>query len=107
MAWNTVHPPKAPKEGQGNELFRLDCFRVAYHYHDRNATVKKNERFLLDFTDEGDPRDWTLDKIRNRLPIILIRCEAEDIAGSIDQRDIDAGLPKIVAWAETKTHNRG
>ena len=69
--------------------------------------MRKNERFMLDFTDEGDPRDWTLDKIRNRLPIILIRCEAEDIAGSIDQLGIDAGLPKIVAWAETKTHNRG
>jgi len=37
---------------------------------------------------------------------MLIRCEAEDIARSIDQRDIDAALPKYVAWAETKTHNR-
>jgi len=47
-----------------------------------------------------------LDKIKNRLPIMLIRCEAEDIARQVDQRDIDPALPKIVAWAETKTHNR-
>ena len=49
---------------------------------------------------------WTLDKIRHRLPIMLLRCEAENVARSVDQRDIDAALPKIVAWAETKTHNR-
>ena len=84
MAWNTVHPPKAPKKGQDNELLRFDCFQVAHHYRYRNATMRKNERFMLDFIDEGDSRAWTLDKIRNRLPIILIRCEAEDIAGSID-----------------------
>ena len=29
------------------------------------------------------------------------------IARSIDQRDVDAAVPKIVAWAETKTHRRG
>ena len=57
-------------------------------------------------TAEGDALAWTLDKIKNRLPIMLIRCEAEDIARQVDQRDIDAALPKIVAWAETKTHNR-
>jgi len=34
---------------------------------------------------------------------MLIKCEAEDVAKQIDQRDIDAALPKIVAWAETKT----
>ena len=73
----------------------------------RNATVKKNERFMLDFTDEGASLAWTLDKIRSRLPIILLRCEAEHIARTIDQRDIDARLPKIMATAETKTHNRG
>jgi hypothetical protein len=68
--------------------------------------VKKNERLMLDFTAEGDSLAWTLDQIKNRLPIMLIRCEAEDIARQIDQRDVDAALPKIVAWAETKTHNR-
>ncbi len=94
-------------EGQDKELLRFDCFRVAPHYHYRNAPAKKNERLMLDFTAEGDALAWTLDKIRNRLPIMLLRCEAENIAREVDQRDIDAALPKIVAWAETKTHNRG
>ena len=38
---------------------------------------------------------------------MLLRCEAETTARNVDQRDVDAALPHIVAWAETKTHNRG
>ena len=101
-----IHVYSDELEAPDKELLRFDCFRVAPHYHYRNANVKKNERLMLDFTAEGDPLSWTLDKIKNRLPIMLIRCEAEDIARQVDQRDIDAALPKIVAWAETKTHNR-
>ena len=93
-------------EGPDNEFLLFDCFRLAPHYHYRNASLKKNERLLLDFTAEGDSRAWTLDKIKNHLPIMLIRCQAADIARSIDQREVDAALPKIVAWTETKTHNR-
>ncbi|PKB82569.1 MAG: hypothetical protein BZY88_04000 [SAR202 cluster bacterium Io17-Chloro-G9] len=93
--------------GQDKELLRFDCFREAPHYHYRNGDTKKKERLMLDFTAEGDPLSWTLDKIKNRLPIMLIRCDAEDIARSLDQREVDAALPKIVAWAETKTRRRG
>ena len=41
-------------EGPCQAFLRLDCIRVASHYHYRNASVKKNERLLLDFTVEGD-----------------------------------------------------
>ena len=92
-------------EGPDKEFLRFDCFRLARHYHYRNASVKKNERLLLNFTAEGDSRAWTLDKIKNRLPTMLIRCQAADIARSIDRREVDAALPKIVAWTETTTHN--
>ena len=87
-------------------MLRFDCFRVAPHYHYRNATVKKNEWLMLDFTAEGDPLAWTLDKIRNRLPIMLLRCEAEDIARGVAQREIEAARPKIVALAVTTTRRR-
>jgi hypothetical protein len=90
--------------GEDKELLRFDCFRKGPHYHYRNEPKKKNERLMLDYTAEGDPLVWTLDKIKNRLPIMLIRCEAEDIARNLDQRDINNALPKIAAWAETKTH---
>jgi hypothetical protein len=93
-------------EGEDKELLRFDCFRINPHYHYRNSTIKKNERLELDFTAEGDSLTWTLDKIRNRLPIMLIRCEADSIARNVSQRDVNAAMPQIVAWAETKTHNR-
>jgi len=66
-----------------------------------------NERLELDFTAEGDLLFWPLDKIKNRLPIMLIQCGAEDIACNVDQRDIDAALPKLVAWAEPEAHRKG
>ena len=94
-------------EDEDKELLRFDCFRIGPHYHYRNKAVSKNERLELDFTAEGDPLAWTLDKIQNRLPIMLLRCEADSTARSVDQRDVEAALPHIVAWAETKTHNRG
>ena len=49
-----VHEYGDRLEGPDKELLRLDCIRVASHYHYRNASVKKNERLLLDFTVEGD-----------------------------------------------------
>ena len=93
--------------GEDKELLRFDCFRINPHYHYRNKVVNQNDRLELDYTAEGDALTWTLDKIRSRLPIMLLRCQAAEVARSLDQRDVEAALPKIVAWAETKTHNRG
>ena len=80
---------------------------IGPHYHYRNGPIGQNDRLELDFTAEGDPLSWTLDKIRNRLPIMLMRCQADSTARNVDQRDVDAAIPHIMAWAETKTHNRG
>jgi hypothetical protein len=93
--------------GQDKELLRLDGFAVHPHYHYRNATVQKNERLELDYTAEGDPLAWALDQSKHRLPAMLMRCEAEPIARDLDQRDIDAALPKIAAWAEAKMRRKG
>ena len=92
--------------GTDRELLRFDCFDKAPHYHYRNAAANKNERIMLDYTAEGDPIPWTLDKIKNRLPIMLVRCGVEDIARKLDQREIDAALPKVAARAETLSHQK-
>ncbi len=41
-------------KGPEKELLRLDWIRVASHYHYRNASVKRNQRLLLEFTMEED-----------------------------------------------------
>ena len=60
---------------------------------------------MLDYTAEGSPIDWALDKISNRLPVMLLRCQADEVARNFDQRDVDAAIPKIIAWAESKTRD--
>ena len=89
--------------GDDKELLRLDCFKLEPHYHYRNATIKQNERLMLDYTAEGGSVEWALDKIRNRLPVMLLRCGADEVARKFDQREVNAVLPQIVAWAESKT----
>ena len=101
-----IHVYGNEMEGNDKELLRLDCFRISPHYHYRNANIKQNIRLELDYTAEGDPLSWALDKIQNRLPIMLLKCQAEDVARNLDQSDVNAVIPKIVAWSETKTHNR-
>jgi hypothetical protein len=93
--------------GPDKELLRFDCFAVHPHYHYRNAAIQKNERLELDATAEGEPLAWALDKIRHRLPAMLLRWEAEAIARELDQRDVEAALPKLAAWAEAKTRCKG
>ena len=42
--------------GHDKELLRFDCFKVAPHYHYRNATVKKNERVFSGLHRRGRAR---------------------------------------------------
>jgi hypothetical protein len=36
-----------------------------------------------------------------RLPAMLIRAGAPELARTFDQREIDAAIPKITGWAQT------
>lgn len=85
--------------GREEEVLRFDCFEQAPHYHYAWST---NDQYVpLDTTADGDPFQWTLERLRLRLPAMLIRASAPDLARTFDQRDIEAALPKITGWAET------
>jgi hypothetical protein len=85
--------------GQEEEVLRFDCFQRAPHYHYAWST---NDQYVpLDMVADGDPWQWTLERLRTRLPAMLIRAGAPDLAQTLDQRDIDAAMPKIIGWAET------
>jgi hypothetical protein len=84
--------------GREEEVLRFDCIHRAPHYHYAWST---NDQYVaLDTTADGDPFQWTVERLRSRLPAMLIRAGAPDLARSLDQRDIDAAMPKIIAWAE-------
>ncbi|MFT5606178.1 MAG: hypothetical protein ACI9G5_003157, partial [Paracoccaceae bacterium] len=46
-----------------------------------------------------DPLTWALDRIRTRLPQMLIRAEAGYVASQIDHEQLDAILPKVAEAA--------
>jgi hypothetical protein len=80
-------------------VLRFDCFQRAPHYHYAWST---NDQYVaLDTVADGEPFQWTLERLRTRLPAMLIRASAPDLARTLDQRDVDAAIPKIIGWAET------
>ena len=84
--------------GNQEEFLRFDCFERVPHYH---YAWSQNDRYVpLDTAAEGDPLQWTLARLRARLPAMLIRADAPDLARALDQRDIDAALPQIAGWAD-------
>jgi hypothetical protein len=85
-------------DNQQDEVLRFDCFERAPHYH---YAWSKNDQYVpLDTAAEGEPLQWTLERLRTRLPALLIRAGEPDLARAFDQRDIDAALPKVAGWAE-------
>jgi len=85
-------------DDQQDEVLRFDCFDREPHYH---YAWSKYDRYVpLDPAAEGDPLQWTLTRLRTRLPAMLIQAGELDLARTFDQRDIDTALPKIAAWAE-------
>lgn len=83
---------------QQDEVLRFDCFERQPHYHYAWST---NDQYVpFDAAADGDPLSWTIERLRSRLPAMLIRAGAPDLARSLDQREIDAAVPKILGWAE-------
>ena len=82
------------------ERLRFDCFLICPHYHYMNWSGGSEEHVWLDTAVTGDPCQWTLDCLRTRLPGMLPKSGAAELARKLDQRDIEGALPKIVACAE-------
>lgn len=80
------------------EVLRFDCFERAPHYH---YAWSANDQYVpFDPAADGDPLQWTLERLHKRLPVMLIRAGAADLASTLDQREIEAALPKLAGWAE-------
>jgi hypothetical protein len=82
------------------EYLRFDCFNEDPHYHYVSWRDRSNEMLHLDPVADGDPLTWALDRIRTRLPQMLERAGASDLAARVDQRVLEAVLPRVseAAW---------
>jgi hypothetical protein len=87
-------------DGVPREVLRFDCFAEDPHYHYVSWREKSNEVLHLDPVADGDPLAWSLDRLRTRLPQMLARAGAPELAAAVDARDIAAALPRIAAAAE-------
>jgi hypothetical protein len=62
------------------EYLRFDCFDNEPHYHYIRAAEGRNIVVRFDDVAEGDPLDWTVSRVRNRLPEMLEHVGATDLA---------------------------
>ena len=87
------------------ELIRFDCFRNQPHYH--YGPEGKNEALDFDYTANGDPLTWALERLYSRLIPMLVRAGYSDIAREVDLNQVEEVLPQVEAWAYTIAQNRG
>ena len=53
----------------------------------------------LDPVADGDPLAWALERLRTRLPQMLARAGAEDVARRVDPAQVEAVLPRVAEAA--------
>jgi len=89
------------------EYLRFDCFDEDPHYHYVSWKQKSNEMIHLDPVADGDPLSWALERIRTRLPQMLERAGAADVAARVDLREVEDVMPKVseAAWRARYHHD--
>jgi len=81
--------------GDPVEHLRFDCFDEDPHYHYVDWQGRTNDIVHIDAVADGDPLAWALDRIRTRLPQMLDRAGAGDVARSVDAAALEAALPRV------------
>lgn len=82
-----------------SEYLRFDCFQDDPHYHYVCWARKTNEIAHIDTIADGDPLAWALERIRTRLPQMLIRAGAAELARQLDLRLLEDVLPQVAQSA--------
>jgi hypothetical protein len=85
--------------GERLEHLRFDCFQEDPHYHYVSWRTRTNHMLHLDPVAEGDPLVWALARIRARLPEMLARAGAGELAERLDRQALEALLPKVAEAA--------
>ncbi len=79
------------------EYVRFDCFDDEPHYHYVYNAERAQDRVFLDPTLEGEPMAWALERLRTRMPDVLRKVGAPDVAERVDPAAIEAAIPAVVA----------
>ena len=84
-----IHVLGPGRDGELVEYLRLDCFDDEPHYHYVYNDERAQDRVFMDPTLEGDPMEWALDRVRNRMPEVLVKVGAPELAAQIDSSAIE------------------
>lgn len=87
------------QDGELREFLRFDCFAEDPHYHYVSWRDRANEMIHIDPVADGDPLAWALERIRTRLPRMLARAGAEDLARRLDPGALESVLPRVTEAA--------
>ncbi len=83
------------QDGEEREFLRFDCFEEDPHYHYISWRDKSNEMLHMDPVAMGDPVGFALDCIEQRLPALLVRAGASEVASDVDVAALRKVLPKV------------
>jgi hypothetical protein len=90
-----IHVLGPSRDGELVEYLRLDCFDDEPHYHYVYNDERAQDRVFLDPTLEGDPMEWALDRVRTRMPEVLVKVGAPELAAQVDLAAIEAAMPEV------------
>lgn len=75
-------------DGKDTEILRFDCFDQNPHYH--YGPENHNLRLFLDKTTCGNPFGWTMDNLRENLPVMIVRAGYDDLAAAVEAQPVPA-----------------
>ena len=96
---DAIDGPVVTRAAQEGDPAALDCFDEDPHYHYISWRAKSNEMLHLDPIADGDPLAWALERIRTRLPQMLARAGAADVAARLDSAALERALPRVAEAA--------
>lgn len=73
----------------GVEYLRFDCFAHKPHYHYVSEAGAVNTVCRIDQFAEGDVVEWTIGRLRQRLPEMLEHCGLDGLAGEVREQSAD------------------
>lgn len=77
------------------EHLRFDCFDNEPHYHYIHNAEQTNVVVRFDNFAEADPHAWTLERLRERLPQMLDRAGAVELAEQVRRSDLSAAIGEV------------
>src|SRR5262249_25247528 len=89
------------------EYLRFDCFRIEPHYHYISTSGTSQEIIKFDTVANGDMLDWAIGGIGPRLPDMLRRAGATQLADGVDPAAIEKALPELRAACERARQRAG